>query len=203
MPTYAMMVSLLPLGLCREFQNIMNQYWWIGRVGDGRGIKWRSWEGLCKPKAVGGLGFYRLHEMNKALLGKQAWRLITRPASLVARVYKSRYYPNCGFFDVRVGSNPSYIWRGMMEVKSCLNEGSRRVIGDGRETLIDPDPWLPIDENPYVESELHQSVYDAPVSSLMNMQGNGWDVGYVRDIFGARDANLILNISLNIRKPRD
>ncbi|XP_019150973.1 PREDICTED: uncharacterized protein LOC109147770 [Ipomoea nil] len=115
------------------------------------------------------MGFRRLHEMNKALLGKQAWRLISNPTSLVARVFKSRYYPDCDFFDAREGSNPSYIWRGMLAVKECLKEGCRRVIGDGNGTIIGRDPWLPVDENPFIETELHQTVYQAPVSSLMNL----------------------------------
>ncbi|XP_019198180.1 PREDICTED: uncharacterized protein LOC109192007 [Ipomoea nil] len=142
MPAYAMMVFLLPLGLCREIEVVLNQYWWSGDVSNGRGIRWRSWEGLSRPKACGGMGFRRLHEMNKSLLGKKAWR---------------------------EGSNPSYIWRGMLAVKECLKEGCRRVIGDGNGTIIGRDPWLSVDENPFVETELHQTIYQAPVSSLMNL----------------------------------
>ncbi|XP_019197574.1 PREDICTED: uncharacterized protein LOC109191385 [Ipomoea nil] len=155
MPAYAMMVFLLPLGLCREIEVIMNQYWWTGSVGNGRGIRWRSWEGLSRPKAYGGMGFRRVHEMNKALLGKQAWRLISNPTSLVTCVFKARYYSDCDFFYAREGSNPSYIWRGMLEVKGCLKEDCRRVIGDGNGTIIGRDPWLPVDDNPFVKTELH------------------------------------------------
>ncbi|XP_019163182.1 PREDICTED: uncharacterized protein LOC109159537 [Ipomoea nil] len=169
MPAYAMSVFLLPIGLCREMEVIMNQYWWTGRIGDGRGIRWRSWEGLSRPKANGGMGFRRLHEMNLALLGKQAWRLVTNPTSLLARVFKARYYPSCEYFEAGEGSNPSFVWRGMLEVRSCLKEGCRRAIGDGGETSIGLDPWLPVDDNPYVETDLHPSVRTAPVSSLMNM----------------------------------
>ncbi|XP_019194791.1 PREDICTED: uncharacterized protein LOC109188616 [Ipomoea nil] len=159
MPAYAMMVYLLPLGLCRDIQNIMNQYWWTGSVGDGCGIRWRTWEGLCKPKAVGGMGFRRLHEMNKALLGKQAWRLITRPTSLVAQVFKARYYPHCDYFGASEGNNPSYIWRGMYEVKSILMTGCRKAVGDGKDIVIGSDPWLPVDQNPYVETDLHHLLW--------------------------------------------
>ncbi|XP_019150378.1 PREDICTED: uncharacterized protein LOC109147197 [Ipomoea nil] len=61
----------------------------------------------------------------------------------------------------------------MLEVQSCLKEGCRRAVGDGNETMIGSGPWLPVDENPYVETDLHQSVYEAPVSFLMNMQVYG------------------------------
>nr|GMD79802.1 uncharacterized protein LOC109155081 [Ipomoea batatas] len=134
---------------------------------------------MCYPKEKGGVGFRRLREMNLSLLGKQAWRLITRPNSLVARVYKSRYYPQGSFFDASSGSNPSYIWRGLLEVREVMGRGCRRCIGDGLSTKIGTDPWLPIDDNPYISSPLHDSIMEAPVSSLLNVQGTGWDVAWL------------------------
>ncbi|XP_019190724.1 PREDICTED: uncharacterized protein LOC109185199 [Ipomoea nil] len=161
------------------------------------------WEGLCLPKAKGGMGFRRLHEMNKDLLGKQGWRLITMPSTLVTRVFKAHCYPICGFFDSSVGNNPSYIWRSLWEVQDCLKEGCRRAVGNGDDTFIGTDPWLPVDNNPYVETVLHPTVHDAPMSSLMNRHGTGCDVECVKDIFTDRDANLILNIPLSTRRPPD
>ncbi|XP_031095115.1 uncharacterized protein LOC115999403 [Ipomoea triloba] len=46
-----------------------------GRVGDGKGMRWKSWSNLCKPKEAGGMGFRKLREMNLALLGKQGLTL--------------------------------------------------------------------------------------------------------------------------------
>lgn len=198
-----MMVFLLPLGLCQEMENLMNEYWWSGTIGAGKGIRWRSWAGLCMPKSKGGMGFRKLHETNLSLLGKQAWRLLTKPDSLVARVYKARYYSQSSFLEARMGSNPSYIWRSLMAVQSVLHNGVRTCIGNGTSTIIGRDPWLPDDENSYVTTDLHDSIAQAPVSSLFNMQGEGWDSECVRDVFDARDADLILNLPLSHRKPPD
>lgn len=66
--------------------------------------------------------------------------------------------------------NPSFIWRGMWAVQSILKQGCRRSIGNGVDTIIGSDPWLPVDEHPYVQSALHESIYEAPVSSLLNEQ---------------------------------
>ncbi|XP_019150584.1 PREDICTED: uncharacterized protein LOC109147383 [Ipomoea nil] len=71
MPSYAMMVFLLPRGTCRDIETIMNEYWWTGTMGNGKGIRWRSWQGLTAPKAVGGMGFRSLHETNLALWGNK------------------------------------------------------------------------------------------------------------------------------------
>lgn len=64
-----------------------------------------------------------LREMNLVLLGKQAWRLVTNPLSLVARVYKARYFSNTSYFDAKEGSNPSFIWKGLLAVQEILMKG--------------------------------------------------------------------------------
>ncbi|XP_043816077.1 uncharacterized protein LOC110622082 [Manihot esculenta] len=40
---------------------------------------------MSQPKFVGGLGFKKLREFNLAMVGKQAWNIVTNPSSLVAR----------------------------------------------------------------------------------------------------------------------
>ncbi|XP_019185981.1 PREDICTED: uncharacterized protein LOC109180726 [Ipomoea nil] len=203
LPSYAMMVFLLPLGLCREIQTLMNEYWWTGTIGNGKGIRWWSWEGLCTPKRSGGMGFRKLHEMNKALLGKQAWRLLTLPNSLMSRVYKARYFPTCSYFDAKLGSNPSYIWRGLMEVQDLLRGGSRRHIGDGKTTRIGIDPWLPDSATLFVLTGLNETIAVAPVSSLFVVNRTEWDCECLGDIFEQRDVRLIMSIPLSKRLPPD
>ncbi|CAH9077124.1 unnamed protein product [Cuscuta epithymum] len=109
MPTYAMNVFLLPRELCEEIERLMNGYWWRGTKLDQRGLRWRKWESLCRPKKAGGLGFRRVRDFNLAMLAKQAWRLITDTGSLVSRVFKARYYPGSSFLGAQMGNNPSYI----------------------------------------------------------------------------------------------
>lgn len=90
-PNYAMSISLLPLDLCKEVERVMNSYWWMGEGVRGEGIRWKKWQDLCLPKQFGGLGFRRIREFNLAMLGKQAWRLIQHPDSMVSKIFKAKY----------------------------------------------------------------------------------------------------------------
>lgn len=175
MPSFAMMVFLLPGSLCDEVEMLMNAYWWTGAVSTRGGVKWRNYEGLCAPNSTGGMGFRKLKDMNISLLRKQVWRLLTNPNSLVACVYKARYYPSNSFLDAKMGSNPSYIWSNIFEAKGVVREGCKRVIGDGTNTTITYFPWLLDVTNPYVQTDHHPSITDAPVSTLFDMQQEGWD----------------------------
>ncbi|XP_031112938.1 uncharacterized protein LOC116016705 [Ipomoea triloba] len=61
----------------------------------------------------------------------------------------------------------------MLAVQEIIRDGCRRCIGDGLDTEIGSDAWLPTDSNPYIQTVLHDSIANAPVDSLMNDQANG------------------------------
>ena len=63
---------------------------------------------MCKSKLQGGMGFRNLQAFNLAMLAKQGWRLLTNPSSLVARIYKAKYYPTSDVLGAKMGCNPSY-----------------------------------------------------------------------------------------------
>jgi len=97
-----------------------------------------SWDRLGRGKNKGGLGFRGFSEFNKALLGKQCWRLVLNENSLLARVLKSRYFPRSKLLS---GPNwiptiPSYAWRSLINARSVLEHGMRWHIGDGKKVRI-------------------------------------------------------------------
>jgi hypothetical protein len=84
--TYPMSCFLLPVSTCKKMKTTIANYWW-GSSADNRHMHWIRWERLTRPKVSGGMGFRDLPLFNKAMLGKQGWRLMTRPDSLCVRVY--------------------------------------------------------------------------------------------------------------------
>lgn len=82
-------------------------------------------------KENGGLGFKRLRDFNIAMLAKQAWRIITNANPLVTDLLRARYFSNSNFLDAKIGRNPSYVWRSLLETQDAIKQGCRRRIGDG------------------------------------------------------------------------
>lgn len=71
---------------------IINKYRQNSNPRKNRGINWLGWGDMSISKHKGGLGFRSLYDFNIALVGKQCWKFIKEPQSLVARLYKARYF---------------------------------------------------------------------------------------------------------------
>lgn len=202
-PNYVMSIYLLPKELCRELEVLMNSFWWRTNHSSGKYINWVKWEYLCKPKGCGGLGFKQLHLFNIAMLGRQMWKLLTSPDSLMARILKARYYPRTSVVRASLGHNRNYVWRSIMAAKEVVVQGSRVQVGSGRSLSIGKDPWLPDLKDGCVSTNLNEELAAAPVSSLMMPHQRAWDYDAISDIFNLRDKELILKIPLSSRREAD
>ncbi|KAJ9561419.1 hypothetical protein OSB04_006579 [Centaurea solstitialis] len=142
-------------------------YLGLPSLSDGsRSINWLSWDKICTPKKFGRLGFCDLTAFNVAMLGKQGWRLVSNPSSLVNRIFKAKYYPHGDFMEARLGNSPSFIWKSMWHSQLALREGLRWKVGDGKTIKIWDDPWLRDDKNFKVEMPMD------PQRSNMMPSGN-------------------------------
>jgi len=77
------------------------------------------------------------------MLAKQVWRLHTKPESLIARVFKARYFPHSDILQANIGSSPSYAWRSLHQALWVLNKGCCWKVGNGTSINIWDDRWLP------------------------------------------------------------
>ncbi|XP_060969941.1 uncharacterized mitochondrial protein AtMg00310-like [Cannabis sativa] len=152
LPTYAMSVFLIPLGICEDIEKLMASFWWKTTSSKDRGITWMSWERMAKPKLEGGMGFQHLHYFNIAMLAKQDWRLLCKPDSLVGQIFKAKYFPTSDYLSVDLGNNPSFVWRSVWAAQSVVRLGVVRIIGNGETTRILSTPWMSDTENRLVTS---------------------------------------------------
>ena len=128
----------IPKSLCDEIEVMMRKFWW-GQRGQESKIAWVSWKKMCKSKMNGGMGFRNL----QAMLAKQGWRLLSNPNSLVAQIYKARYYPHGDVFKAKLRSSPSYTWRSIFNGLEVVKIGTRWRVGNCERILIWEDKWLP------------------------------------------------------------
>ena len=88
------------------------------------------------------MGFQNIHALNLAMPVKQVWRLIKETLSLFYQVYKARHFPHCSFMEAELGSNPSFVWRSLLQARDVIREGSVWEVGDGRSISITSHKWL-------------------------------------------------------------
>lgn len=105
-------------------------------------MHWKAWEQLSKPKSEGGIGFKDIEAFNLALFGKQLWRLLTKEDTLMAKVFKGRYFSKSDPLNAPLGSKPSFAWKSIHAVQELMKQGTRAVIGGGGTIDIWRTNWV-------------------------------------------------------------
>ena len=141
LPTYIMSVFKLPYSVCDDLTRMIRNFYWGSEKGK-RKVHWKGWDYLLQPKSRGGVGFRDLRIFNQALLSRQAWRLITRPNSLCARVLKARYYPNGKLEDTVFSGNASSSWQAISHGLDLLKKGLLWRVRNGNSIRIWRDNWI-------------------------------------------------------------
>ncbi|KAL8100581.1 hypothetical protein AgCh_032729 [Apium graveolens] len=188
-------------GVCSEIESLISNYWWSSSKKDN-GIHWLNWDCLSDHKNKGGMGFKKIRDFNLAMLGRQGWRLLAFENSLVGRVFKAKYYPNSNFLEAKMGSNPSYVWRSVLEAQVLIRRGARWRVGDGSNIGILAQPWLPDRQNPVITTR-HPALEGTMVKNLMRVDNRDWDIDIVEDLFEDRDKRLIYSIQLKGKCSKD
>jgi hypothetical protein len=201
-PNYIMSCYKIPDGCCKEIESMAARFWWGSNDG-ARKLHWMSWERLTKAKNRGGMGFRCFKDFNKALLGKHGWRLMTEETSLVARIFKARYYPRSSFMEPNVGYQPSYAWRSIVSAKDMLEVGARWSVGNGAKIRIWQDRWIPNQSDFKVWSPVNILSEDALVETLIDSDTKQWKRDLIHSCFNQTEAKQILSIPLSHRIPVD
>ncbi|XP_074271202.1 putative mitochondrial protein AtMg00310 [Silene latifolia] len=191
-----MSLFAIPEGLIEDLHTVAARFWWGSKEGE-RKLHWWSWEKMCQPKSLGGMGFRDMRIFNQALLAKQVWRLLVRPESLVCRILKAKYFKHGSILDARRGFDPSFTWRSLWNAKSLLMDGLRWRVGDGRNIKVWEDAWVPGSEGTRFLAPNIEANPEMLVEELIDRENGGWKASLLNDLFTSEEVKAIMSIPLS------
>ncbi|XP_019054056.1 PREDICTED: uncharacterized protein LOC109114971 [Nelumbo nucifera] len=140
-PTYTMSTTILPSTMTSKLDKSSRTFWWFNSKDPTHHTM--AWRKQCCPKTQGGLGFRTSAEMNKAMFGKQIWRLLTEKHGLWNKLIKEKYFPNTSLFAAKKGQRSSCWWKHAHRVSNTMKSNLLWVVKDGSNISVVVDPWIP------------------------------------------------------------
>ncbi|KAL3642837.1 hypothetical protein CASFOL_013652 [Castilleja foliolosa] len=142
-PSYAMSVHLFPKGTCDKMDAHIRKFWW-GTNANGNSFMPKCWDSICAPKSKGGLGFRRLNDMNRALIAKLAWYVLTNKDVLWVKLLNAKYLRGKNFpTDDIHSNNSSWLWKDISSCRDIIKKGAICTVNANSLVSIWKDPWIP------------------------------------------------------------
>lgn len=137
-------------------------------------MSWVSWDKMTKPKSVGSLGFRDIQFFNQALVAKQAWKVLTKPGSLLAKILLGKYCHKQSLLTVNAPTNCSHGWRSLLHGRDLLKGYLGKAIGNGCTTSVWKDTWVSLTSQVKPYGPIAEADMDLTVSDLLtdDMQWN-------------------------------
>lgn len=153
--------------------------------------------GYVQSKLEEGMRFKELTLFNYALLAKQTWRLLPDKNSLLYRVFKSKFFPNCSVMEAKDSQMGSQAWRSILKGRDVIKQGARWRIGNGNSVNVWFKNWLPSLSYPKILSPLIDDAQEITVNSFINPFTRQREVGLLNSSFSPTKVELIKKILLS------
>ncbi|KAG2240642.1 hypothetical protein Bca52824_090606 [Brassica carinata] len=191
-PVSAMGCFKLPKSILSKLATMMANYWWSSEPHH-RKMHWISWDKMCLPKSLGGMGFKDLECFNQAMLAKQAEKILNNPHCLLARFLKSIYFVDGDFLSAPLGVRSSYAWRSLLFGRDLLQKGLKLRVGNGQRTRVWLDKWV---EDPIVGLRapwIKNNTFDVNLRAeyLIDFEERIWNQHKLRELFVQGDVDII------------
>jgi ribonuclease HI len=195
-PTFSMSIFLLPKGLCKDINSLMQRFWW-GHKENNSNIRWMSWSRMGESKENGGMGFRDLVSFNRALLAKQCWRLLKFPESLTAKILKAKYYSQHSLMEAKLGSKPSFAWRSIFGARDLIEAGTIWRIGNGQDVNIWGVAWIPLQSTFKIQSPPKLLNPNGKVHELVDWENFRWKQNLLEELFSTEEVAAINSIPVS------
>jgi hypothetical protein len=197
-PSYIMSLFLLPKSLCSAINTGIRKFWWGYPQDKKHCLSLLSWQNICKPKALGGLGIHSMESLNNTLLARLGWKLTSNQSSFWVDSLRSKYLKN-GVSFLNASPNPmsSWIWKGLLKNRKVVEKGACISISSGVHVDIWNSPWIPL--MPNFRPTPNANLVDLPAFSVADLilpNSQTWNLDLLYDLFDATTVQNILSIHL-------
>jgi hypothetical protein len=150
LPLYYFSFFKAPSCVIKELVSIQRNFLWGGREGE-RKMCWVSWERICQPKKLGGLGIKNLEIFNSSLLCKWKWRCLSEGEATWHVLLKYRYGSFVDNFLYGEGKEKLKIssiwWRDLWSLGGeddggWFGSNISSILGDGRDIGFWKEKWI-------------------------------------------------------------
>jgi hypothetical protein len=192
-PIYPMSSLAFPKSTCAKIDATLRDFWW-GKT-EGKGVLYfKSWDTICVPKEVCGLGFIKANDMNKALLTKMGWSVVNKEEKLWP--WQEKGYCTLrgkSFWSVKKRNESSWAWQSILSSRSTLAKGACWRVSTGTSLDLWNAPWIPSLPG-FKPKPKMEGVYSINwVSELIQENPRRWDRDKLEDCF---DPDSVEKISL-------
>lgn len=141
LPTYFLSLFEIPTSVEKRIECLQRDFLWR-KSKDGNRLHLVSWNEVCKPKHLGGLGINRIRETNRALLSKWLWRFSQDGDSLWRQVIANKYGV-VNDWETETSTRPygCGCWRAIMKTAEDFKRGTEFEIGSGSRIRFWKDRW--------------------------------------------------------------
>ncbi|KAK0584291.1 hypothetical protein LWI29_010574 [Acer saccharum] len=161
-----------PSSLLKDLNAAIQNFFWTGSI-DGRKSVQVAWKSCCRPKDGGGIGVKDLGILNKAMLKKFTWRLLTEE-SFVFTYLRARFFTQD--HRPRTWYVVSSVWPGLKLHYTPLMIESRWLVGRHSKVRFWMDNWL---GDPLINLVEDRSSLQPPLDSVVGdiySDATGWDI---------------------------
>lgn len=129
-PLYHLQSIPCPTGVAKSIDKLARNFIW-GHDSNTR--KWHaiSWDQITVPKCEGGLGIRRTMDANLAFFMNTVWRIHDDPSSILAKMFKGKYFPLSSIWDTSAKTTDSAFWKFILKAANLVKHHSSWVVGNG------------------------------------------------------------------------
>jgi hypothetical protein len=188
-PSYIMSLFLLPKSFCSEIDSILKKFWWGFPQEKKHNLSFLSWDNICQPKVLGGLGICSMEFLNNSLLARLGWKLVSSLNSnnspLWVDALRGKYLRNrVSFLDAPFNPLSSWFWKGLLKNRKVVEKGACWSITDGANIHIWKSSWIPSMSSFKPRPNVHLlELPDFFVADLLLNNSQSWNVDLLHDLF--------------------